>query len=126
MPFCEHNNYTNLVKAQVPSSCCVEALSPLEICLATNRKLAFFVRGFGRAFFVFRRVKMSKILGARLRECRKKLGLTQLEVANHLNLERSAYTFYETGKSEPPLKTLYKLTQLYGVSADELIKPLTK
>lgn len=66
---------------------------------------------------------MSKLLGERLRERRKKLGLTQQQVADELNLDRTTYTYYETGRCSPSIETLYKLTLLFGVSFDELLIP---
>lgn len=65
---------------------------------------------------------MSKVMGERLRAQRKMLGLTQQEVAEQLNIDRSTYSYYELGRTAPSIETLYELTLLFGVSADELIK----
>lgn len=61
-------------------------------------------------------------LGKQLRQLRQQRGLTQREVAQHLRLERSTYSYYECGKSEPDLYTLFRLSQLYEVSIDSMLK----
>ena len=39
-----------------------------------------------------------------------------------LQIERSTYAFYETGKTTPGLDTLCKLAGIYGVSVDDLLR----
>ena len=58
------------------------------------------------------------MLNERLREIRKKEGKTQKEVADNINMARSTYTFYETGKREPDFQTLIKLADYYVISLD--------
>ncbi len=53
-----------------------------------------------------------------LRHC---WSLTQWQVALWLGVDRSAYTYYETGKTLPPLLSILKLAWLFEVSLDELI-----
>ena len=61
----------------------------------------------------------------KLNECLKKLrqcsGYTQQNVADALGIDRSSYTYYETGKTIPPLSTVAKLANLYNVSIEELL-----
>ena len=64
-----------------------------------------------------------KKLGERLKKERNNMGLTQNLVADLLGIERSRYAKYECGSSEPPLDVLYKISFVYRVSADELIRP---
>ena len=52
---------------------------------------------------------------------RKKVGLTQADVANYLGVTRQAYCNYENGNREPDLNTLLRLSELYKVSADYLL-----
>lgn len=61
--------------------------------------------------------------GARLKAARKAKRLTQKEVAERLNLHRTAYTKYERELAEPTLDTLAKLTVILEVSADSLLTP---
>lgn len=56
----------------------------------------------------------------RIRELRKSLGLTQQEVANRLNIERTSYARYESGCREPDIATLIQLADLFQVSLDYL------
>ena len=56
----------------------------------------------------------------RLREIREEHNLTQKELANILNVERSTYAGWETGKDTIPLRRLNKLSDYYKVSIDYL------
>ncbi|QIB26062.1 helix-turn-helix domain-containing protein [Caloranaerobacter azorensis] len=56
-----------------------------------------------------------------LRKLRNEKGLTQSEVAKFLGVGRTTYTQYETGKSEPDVKTLKKLAIFFNVTVDYLI-----
>ena len=47
--------------------------------------------------------------------------ICQREIAELLNLERSTYTYYETGKIHPSLSSLMKLALLYNVTTDFLL-----
>ena len=55
-----------------------------------------------------------------MKSIRKMNGLTQAEVAQALNLERTAYTKYETGRV-PSLETLFRFASLFNISPIELI-----
>jgi transcriptional regulator with XRE-family HTH domain len=60
----------------------------------------------------------------KLKSYRKKMGLTQGQVADLIGKKRSAYSYYETGVSEPPLYALKILADVYNTTADELLSPL--
>ena len=67
---------------------------------------------------------MSVELGEQLRELRLlRTYYTQAQVAELLSIDRSSYTRYEMGTTEPPISTLLKLCEIYGISCDELINP---
>lgn len=55
-----------------------------------------------------------------LRQLRVNRGLTQTQVADYLNVNRTTYTKYESGR-EPDLDSLRALAKLYDISLDELI-----
>lgn len=55
-----------------------------------------------------------------LKEIRKNCALTQQQVANALGIERSTYTNYETGKTEPSMDTLRKIIMLYDVPLERI------
>ncbi len=53
---------------------------------------------------------------------RQSRGMTQLEVAKLLSINRSTYTKYETGVSEPSITTIRKIAKLFSVDANALIE----
>ncbi len=55
----------------------------------------------------------------RLRALRENFELTQFEVSEYLQVERSTYSYYESGRT-PNLEVLMKLSKLYHVSLDYL------
>ena len=57
----------------------------------------------------------------RLRTLRKQAHLTQADVADALNLHRTAYTKYETDKASPDHNCLLTLAELFHVSVDYLL-----
>ena len=57
----------------------------------------------------------------RLKETRKKAGLTQEDVAKQLGITRPAYTQYETDKTQPSLEIAAKIADIFKVSLDYLI-----
>ncbi len=61
-------------------------------------------------------------LGEKMAFMRTRKGIRQYELAQMLNLTRSAYAYYETGKTEPSIKSLQKLSAFYGFTIDEFIK----
>ncbi|MFI3325162.1 MAG: helix-turn-helix transcriptional regulator [Clostridia bacterium] len=53
---------------------------------------------------------------------RKLNGLTQAFVAEKLNISRSTYTYYETGKTEPSFNSLAILAKMYNISVDAFLQ----
>lgn len=58
----------------------------------------------------------------RLKEIRKKNGLTQEDMASQLNISSVGYGAYERGKNEPDLLTLKKIANILNVSIDYLLE----
>lgn len=56
----------------------------------------------------------------RLKEARKRMGLSQLEVAKEVGISNAALSNYEIGYREPDLETLKRLAKFYRISMDEL------
>lgn len=54
----------------------------------------------------------------RLKEIREEKNLTQREVADALEVDRSTYAGWETGKDTIPLRRLNKLSDYYKISVD--------
>ncbi len=61
------------------------------------------------------------IVSTRLKELRKNKKVSQVDLANHLNMTRSAYSHYETGKYEPNNSTLKLLAKYFDVTTDYLL-----
>lgn len=61
------------------------------------------------------------MLGERLALLRKEKGLTQEELAQALNITRSALSLYEIGKRDPDTETLRKIAGFFNVSVDYLL-----
>lgn len=51
-----------------------------------------------------------------LKESRKKTGATQQEISDLLGVDRSTYSYYETGRLVPSFEALVKLAAYYNVS----------
>lgn len=61
------------------------------------------------------------LLEERLKELRKDRGFTQRQISEMLGIDRSSYSYYETGKTRPSIKILIKLSCIYQVSIDYLV-----
>lgn len=57
-----------------------------------------------------------------LKRLRENNGYTQQQVANALNIERSTYTYYETGKTTPDINTIIKLSKIFNVPYSEIFE----
>ena len=56
-----------------------------------------------------------------LRAWRMTNKLSQKQVADYLNIDRSTYAYYELGRTRLHVDILVSLAKLYGVSLDALI-----
>lgn len=56
------------------------------------------------------------MLSKTLKTLRENCGYTQQQVADALSIERSTYTYYETGKTTPDINTIIKLSKIFNVS----------
>lgn len=61
-------------------------------------------------------------LGEKIKDCRKKAGLSQEQLAEKLNVSRQAITKWETDKGIPDISNLVAICDEFGLSLDELIK----
>ena len=61
-------------------------------------------------------------LGERIRDERKKRGLSQEEQAEILNVSRQAITKWETDRGIPDIANLIRISEEFEISLDELIK----
>ena len=56
-----------------------------------------------------------------LRRIRNTAGYTQKNIADLLGVDRSTYSYYETGKTEPNIRHLKKIAALYNLRLDDLV-----
>lgn len=62
-----------------------------------------------------------RTIAEKIRAIRKACGFTQQQVAAVLNVDRSTYTYYETGKTTPDIHTVKLLANLFNLSIDDLL-----
>lgn len=61
-------------------------------------------------------------IAQKLKEARKKSGLTQEAVAEAIKVSRQSISNWENGRTYPDIVSILLLSDLYGVSLDELLK----
>lgn len=61
-------------------------------------------------------------LASNLRYLRKQKGLTQQDLADQLEVQRTMISAYEDGRSEPKLSSLLKISTILEVGLDELLE----
>lgn len=61
-------------------------------------------------------------LGEKIRDYRKKAGLSQEQLAEKLHVSRQAITKWENNKGVPDISNLISISDEFGVTLDELIK----
>lgn len=61
------------------------------------------------------------LVSGNLKILRKKLGLTQEQLAERIGIKRSLLGAYEEGRAEPGLNTLVVMAKLFEISVDELV-----
>lgn len=58
----------------------------------------------------------------KLKQERKKLNLSQEDLANKINISRQSISKWELGKGYPNLETLIELSEIFDITVDELLK----
>ena len=69
---------------------------------------------------------MTVQLGEKIRELRKKRGISQEVLAQYLGVTFQAVSKWETGTADPSTSNLLALAKLFGVSAEELLRSVEK
>ena len=57
-----------------------------------------------------------------LQELRKAKGYSQKEVASYIQVKPATFNTYETGRTEPPIEVLVRLSYLYQTPIDYLVQ----
>ena len=60
-----------------------------------------------------------------LRRLRIDCGLTQQAVADALNINRSTYSFHESGKTQPDLQRVTALSRIFDIPLERLVELLS-
>lgn len=58
----------------------------------------------------------------KLRSAREAKGYTQQQVADHMQIDKSTYCGYETGKRQPDVQKIKQLSRYLGISGDDLLE----
>lgn len=61
------------------------------------------------------------VFSEKLKELRKRNNLTQKELAEQIGIKQNSYSDWETGKNEPNLENIVKLSKILDTSTDELL-----
>lgn len=60
-------------------------------------------------------------MGAKIRQLRERLGMTQKQLADALGLSQVAICLWETGENVPTIQNLYRLADILGCEPGELL-----
>jgi transcriptional regulator with XRE-family HTH domain len=66
-------------------------------------------------------INLKAFFPTQMRKLRSELKITQETLANEIGVTKSTISLYETGDNVPDIKTLAKIADFYGVSADWLL-----
>ena len=61
-----------------------------------------------------------------LKVFRKACGLTQEDMGEALGVDRSTYTYYETGRSSPSLENLIRIIRILGINSVDTLLGIDK
>lgn len=71
----------------------------------------------------YKKEKNNIAFGQRLKQLRKLKAMSQEAVSQYLGIMRCTYYHYESGRTVPPAKILYKLAALYDMPPEQLLYP---
>jgi transcriptional regulator with XRE-family HTH domain len=66
-------------------------------------------------------MKTNEKTGERIKNLRKRRGLTQTQLAEKVGLKTSAFSYIELSKNRPTSELIIELSRLFGVSTDYLL-----
>ncbi len=62
------------------------------------------------------------ILKTKIKECREKKGIKQVELAELVNVRRETIVNLENGKYNPSLKLAMDIAKVFGITVEELFE----
>lgn len=62
-----------------------------------------------------------KIVGINIREIRKKIGMTQEEFGDKLNVSRATLSYYENGERDMGISTFYILCKEFQINPSDIL-----
>ena len=62
------------------------------------------------------------IFGKRLKEEREKRGWSQIDLAEKIHVSRQSVSKWETGKNYPNIEVIIDLSDLFGITVDDLLR----
>lgn len=62
-----------------------------------------------------------ELIGKFIAQCRKEKGLTQMQLAEKLNITNRAVSKWETGKSLPDLSIMPQVCEIFDITVNELL-----
>jgi transcriptional regulator with XRE-family HTH domain len=65
---------------------------------------------------------MNVIFGERLKKEREKRGWSQTELAEKMHVSRQSVSKWETGKNYPSIEVIIRLSDLFGMTIDEMLR----
>ena len=60
-------------------------------------------------------IVVKNLIGKNMKEIRNAKGLSQQQVAEKLNMERSVYTKFETGQNKPSIEQVKKFAEIFKI-----------
>lgn len=95
----------------------------IKFCTLYDYSLDFIV-GFTRENKIYPKLdKVDKVkIGKKLKDLRRKLGLTQQEIANECSISRATYCHYELGMNLVSTLTLYTICKNHKISMDSFLR----
>lgn len=99
----------------------------IKFCTLYDYSLDFIV-GFTREDKIYPKLdKVDKVkIGKKLKDLRRKLGLTQQEIANECSISRATYCHYELGMNLVSTLTLYTICKNHKISMDSFLRQQKK
>ncbi len=86
-------------------------------------KSSFTIVSLNRFMIGYVRRSIEMTIAEKIKESRLKLGLTQQEVSEKLFVTRQTISNWENNRSTPDIDTLIKLSDLYQIDLESLLKP---